>query len=159
MTAYKSLPGMEGATYYYYDIPKNPVNDWLVTEHYEALQRAAGFLHRRRHGGRHRARRGAEEDRRRDRHREADRGDGRHELRDAEGQDDLPQGRPPGAAVDVPLQDQGRPGGRVGHPRAGARDQAGGDEDPDPQQAADPFHYPLAGADGIDIALRWKPAT
>ncbi|MFD1696264.1 substrate-binding domain-containing protein [Roseibium aestuarii] len=33
MKAYKSLPGMEGATYYYYDIPKNPVNDWLVSEH------------------------------------------------------------------------------------------------------------------------------
>jgi len=30
---YKAVPGMEGATYYYYDIPKNPVNDWLVTEH------------------------------------------------------------------------------------------------------------------------------
>ena len=24
---------MEGATYYYYEIPKNPVNDWLVAEH------------------------------------------------------------------------------------------------------------------------------
>jgi len=33
LAAYKRLPGMEGATYYYYDIPKNPVNDWLVTEH------------------------------------------------------------------------------------------------------------------------------
>ncbi|WP_346908253.1 substrate-binding domain-containing protein [uncultured Roseibium sp.] len=33
MKAYKELPGMEGATYYYYDIPKNPVNDWLVAEH------------------------------------------------------------------------------------------------------------------------------
>ena len=33
MTAYKQLPGMEGATYYYYAIPKNPVNDWLVAEH------------------------------------------------------------------------------------------------------------------------------
>jgi branched-chain amino acid transport system substrate-binding protein len=33
MTDYKAIPGMEGATYYYYDIPKNPVNDWLVTEH------------------------------------------------------------------------------------------------------------------------------
>ncbi|MEI2386715.1 substrate-binding domain-containing protein [Breoghania sp. JC706] len=33
MKAYKALPGMEGATYYYYDIPKNPVNDWLVAEH------------------------------------------------------------------------------------------------------------------------------
>ena len=33
MAAYKELPGMEGATYYYYEIPKNPVNDWLVSEH------------------------------------------------------------------------------------------------------------------------------
>ncbi len=33
MAAYKQFPGMEGATYYYYDIPKNPVNDWLVKEH------------------------------------------------------------------------------------------------------------------------------
>jgi branched-chain amino acid transport system substrate-binding protein len=33
LKAYKELPGMEGATYYYYAIPKNPVNDWLVAEH------------------------------------------------------------------------------------------------------------------------------
>jgi branched-chain amino acid transport system substrate-binding protein len=33
MAAYKELPGMEGATYYYYDIPKNPANQWLVAEH------------------------------------------------------------------------------------------------------------------------------
>jgi branched-chain amino acid transport system substrate-binding protein len=33
LKAYKELPGMEGATYYYYDIQKNPVNDWLVAEH------------------------------------------------------------------------------------------------------------------------------
>ena len=33
MKAYKAFPGMEGATYYYYEIPKNPVNDWLVAEH------------------------------------------------------------------------------------------------------------------------------
>lgn len=33
LKAYKAFPGMEGATYYYYDIPKNPVNDWLVAEH------------------------------------------------------------------------------------------------------------------------------
>ena len=35
LTAYKELPGMEGATYYYYEIPDNAVNDWLVTEHME----------------------------------------------------------------------------------------------------------------------------
>jgi branched-chain amino acid transport system substrate-binding protein len=33
MSAYKNFPGMEGATYYYYGIPKNPVNDELVKRH------------------------------------------------------------------------------------------------------------------------------
>jgi branched-chain amino acid transport system substrate-binding protein len=33
MAAYKSFPGMEGATYYYYGIPKNPVNDELIKRH------------------------------------------------------------------------------------------------------------------------------
>ena len=35
LTAYKDLPGMEGATYYYYEIPQNPVNDWLVEQHFD----------------------------------------------------------------------------------------------------------------------------
>ena len=29
---------MEGATYYYYGIPKNPVNNWLVAEHYKRFK-------------------------------------------------------------------------------------------------------------------------
>jgi len=33
MVGWKGLVGMEGAAYYYYAIPKNPVNDWLVAEH------------------------------------------------------------------------------------------------------------------------------
>lgn len=33
MKAFKGLQDMEGATSYYYDLPKNPVNDWLVKEH------------------------------------------------------------------------------------------------------------------------------
>ncbi|MGY6697196.1 MAG: substrate-binding domain-containing protein [Roseinatronobacter sp.] len=33
MAAYRDFPGMEGATYYYYEIPQNPVNDWLVSTH------------------------------------------------------------------------------------------------------------------------------
>lgn len=33
LAAYKDFPGMEGATYYYHDIPDNPVNDWLVAQH------------------------------------------------------------------------------------------------------------------------------
>jgi branched-chain amino acid transport system substrate-binding protein len=32
LVAYKDFPGMEGAAYYYYDIPKNAVNDWLIAE-------------------------------------------------------------------------------------------------------------------------------
>jgi branched-chain amino acid transport system substrate-binding protein len=32
---FKKLPGMEGATYYYYGIPKNPINDALVKMNYE----------------------------------------------------------------------------------------------------------------------------
>jgi branched-chain amino acid transport system substrate-binding protein len=30
---YKPLKGIIGACYYYYEIPKNPINDWLVKEH------------------------------------------------------------------------------------------------------------------------------
>ena len=73
MAAYKHFPGMEGATYYYFGIPKNPVNEWLVANHYKQFKSAARLLHRRRHGGGDRGGRGAEEDRRRHRHREADR--------------------------------------------------------------------------------------
>ena len=135
MVAYKPYAGMEGATYYYFGLPKNPVNEWLVANHYTKLQVAARLLHRRRHVGRHRPGRGAEEDQRRDRHRQADRRDGRHELHVAQGQDDLPQGRPPGDAVDVPHQDQERSGVRLGRARAGAGDQARRDERSDQEQA------------------------
>src|SRR6202044_2019893 len=33
LAAYKRFPGLEGATYYNFDILKNPINDWLVAEH------------------------------------------------------------------------------------------------------------------------------
>ena len=33
LKGYKKFPGMEGSIYYYYDIPNNTVNDWLVQEH------------------------------------------------------------------------------------------------------------------------------
>ncbi|MVT00245.1 substrate-binding domain-containing protein [Devosia marina] len=33
LAAYKQVPGMEGAIYYYYEAPDNEVNDWLVEEH------------------------------------------------------------------------------------------------------------------------------
>jgi branched-chain amino acid transport system substrate-binding protein len=44
MAAYKTLPGMEGATYYYYQIPKNPVNDWLVAEHTKRFNAPPDFF-------------------------------------------------------------------------------------------------------------------
>ena len=44
LAAYKRLPGMEGATYYYYDIPKNAVNDWLVTEHQKRFNAPPDFF-------------------------------------------------------------------------------------------------------------------
>ena len=110
MAGYKTLPGMEGAIYYYYGFPKNPVNDWLVAEHKKrfngappdfftagGMAAAIGVVA---------AIKKAEVDR----HREADRRDGGHGVRHAEGQDDLPQGGPSGAADHVPLQDQGRSG-------------------------------------------------
>eukprot|EP00873_Tetraselmis_striata_P020777 jgi/Tetstr1/441041/TSEL_029309.t1 len=33
LVAYRDFPGMEGATYYYYENPENPINDWLVEQH------------------------------------------------------------------------------------------------------------------------------
>ena len=44
MTAYKNFPGMEGAAYYYFGIPKNPVNNWLVSEHYKRFKQPPDFF-------------------------------------------------------------------------------------------------------------------
>ncbi|OGB27567.1 MAG: ABC transporter permease [Burkholderiales bacterium RIFCSPLOWO2_02_FULL_57_36] len=44
MVAYKNFPGMEGAAYYYFGIPKNPVNNWLVSEHYKRYQTPPDFF-------------------------------------------------------------------------------------------------------------------
>ncbi len=44
LVLYKTLPGMEGATYYYFDIPKNPVNDWLVAEHQKRFNAPPDFF-------------------------------------------------------------------------------------------------------------------
>jgi branched-chain amino acid transport system substrate-binding protein len=44
LAAYKQLPGMEGATYYYYGIPKNPINDWLVAEHQKRFNAPPDFF-------------------------------------------------------------------------------------------------------------------
>jgi branched-chain amino acid transport system substrate-binding protein len=44
MANYKQFPGMEGATYYYYDIPKNPANQWLVAEHQKRFNAPPDFF-------------------------------------------------------------------------------------------------------------------
>ena len=44
MVAYKQFPGMEGALYYYFGIPKNPVNEWLVANHYKQFKAPPDFF-------------------------------------------------------------------------------------------------------------------
>jgi branched-chain amino acid transport system substrate-binding protein len=44
MAAYKQFPGMEGATYYYFGIPKNPVNEALVASHYKQFKSPPDFF-------------------------------------------------------------------------------------------------------------------
>jgi branched-chain amino acid transport system substrate-binding protein len=44
MVAYKQFEGMEGALYYYFGIPKNPVNEWLVANHYSKLKAPPDFF-------------------------------------------------------------------------------------------------------------------
>src|SRR5688500_18478253 len=44
MAAYKNFPGMEGATYYYFGIPKNPVNEALVAAHYKEFKTPPDFF-------------------------------------------------------------------------------------------------------------------
>ncbi|MFO1327424.1 MAG: substrate-binding domain-containing protein [Rubrivivax sp.] len=44
MVAYKSFPGMEGALYYYFGIPKNPANEWLVANHYKQFKNPPDFF-------------------------------------------------------------------------------------------------------------------
>ncbi len=44
LASYKALPGMEGATYYYYEHPKNPVNQWLVKEHQARFKSPPDFF-------------------------------------------------------------------------------------------------------------------
>ena len=44
MTAYKRFPGMEGATYYYFGLPKNPVNEAMVAAHYKEFKTPPDFF-------------------------------------------------------------------------------------------------------------------
>jgi branched-chain amino acid transport system substrate-binding protein len=40
----QGLEGMVGGAYYYYEIPKNPVNDWLVAEHQKRFNAPPDFF-------------------------------------------------------------------------------------------------------------------
>ena len=44
MAAYKNFPGMEGATYYHYDIPNNAVNNFLVKRHQDKFKTPPDFF-------------------------------------------------------------------------------------------------------------------
>src|SRR6185437_13467191 len=44
LASYKAFPGMQGATYYYYGIPKNPVNDWLLAKHEKRFHQPPDFF-------------------------------------------------------------------------------------------------------------------
>ena len=44
LAAYKQVPGMEGAIYYYYEAPENAVNDWLVDEHQKRFNAPPDFF-------------------------------------------------------------------------------------------------------------------
>ncbi|MCE1229374.1 MAG: substrate-binding domain-containing protein, partial [Firmicutes bacterium] len=44
LAAYKAFPGLEGSAYYYYEIPKNKVNDWLVKEHQKRFKTPPDFF-------------------------------------------------------------------------------------------------------------------
>jgi branched-chain amino acid transport system substrate-binding protein len=44
MTLFKRVPGMEGVLYYYFGIPKNPANEWLVANHYKQFKSPPDFF-------------------------------------------------------------------------------------------------------------------
>jgi branched-chain amino acid transport system substrate-binding protein len=44
LVGYKQVPGMNGAMYYYYEAPQNPVNDWLVAEHQKRFNSPPDFF-------------------------------------------------------------------------------------------------------------------
>jgi len=44
MKAYRNYPGMQGAVYYYYGFPKNPMNEWLVAEHQKRFNAPPDFF-------------------------------------------------------------------------------------------------------------------
>ena len=145
MTAYKQFPGMEGATYYYFGIPKNPVNEWLVANHYKQFKNPPDFFTA---GGMSAAIAVVEALKKTG-------GDTTTNklIKTMEGMSfETPKGKMTFRAEDhqamqsmYHFRDQGGPGLPVGCAGAGARDQAGGNAGPHPQQALISLGY-CAGA-------------
>ncbi len=44
LVSYADFPGMQGATFYYYELPDNEVNDWFVEQHFERHNAAPDFF-------------------------------------------------------------------------------------------------------------------
>ena len=44
LKAFDSLRGMMGGAYYYYELPKNPINDWFVKEHQARFKEPPDFF-------------------------------------------------------------------------------------------------------------------
>jgi branched-chain amino acid transport system substrate-binding protein len=44
MMQFRQFAGVEGTIYYYYDFPRNPMNDWLVAEHQKRLNAPPDFF-------------------------------------------------------------------------------------------------------------------
>jgi branched-chain amino acid transport system substrate-binding protein len=44
LKAFESLRGLTGGAYYYYELPKNPVNDWFVKEHQAKFKEPPDFF-------------------------------------------------------------------------------------------------------------------
>ena len=112
MKTWKAFAGTEGTIYYYYAFPKNKMNDWFVAEHQKRFKAPPDMFTAGGFAAASAVVTALTKAGRRRRQRKADRGDGRHGLRHAQGQDELPQGRPPGHAGHVPLPHQERRQGR-----------------------------------------------
>jgi branched-chain amino acid transport system substrate-binding protein len=94
MVAFKQFHGHGRRAVLLLRHPQEQVNEWLVANHYSKLKAPPDLLHRRRLSAAIASSRRCGRPRVTP-HGQAHHGDGRHELRDAQGHDDLPQGGPP----------------------------------------------------------------
>ena len=117
MNAWKQFAGTEGGIYYYYDFPKNPMNDWLKAEYQKRFNAPPDFFV----AGGFAAAAAVVASLQKAGSTDTEKLIAAMEgltLRHAQGPDDLPQGGPSGTAGHVSLAHQE---GRQGQRRAGAR--------------------------------------